>query len=129
MRDNTLKFNDNVTISASTKSAIVDLGKTGAKGVWVEIVHVGVIGGTASQITAQIQYSDSATMAGEANEFGPDLVRKNSTTGFNRAVLCQTRRRYAQIVYTVTGTTPSFTGIYAHVGGPQRDDPAGVNTN
>lgn len=131
MRDTNLIFNSNATIATNTYSAIVSTGKWPVKGVWVEIIHTGVVGGapaTAAQLTANVEYSDSATFAGNAEQ-GPDLVVQQNTTLFRRAKLCQSQRAYARIRYTVSGTTPSFTGIYAHVAsGPQRDDGAGVNT-
>lgn len=128
IRDNKLVFNSNATIGASSYSAIVAWNRTADTGVWVEIVHTGAITGTGPQLTAQLQYSDSATFAGIA-DLGPTIVIQNGTAGFKRAVLCQTRKAYARIAYTVTGTLPSFSGIYAHVvSGPQRDDVPGVNT-
>ena len=131
MRDDNLIFNSNTTISESTYSAILNTGKWPVKGVWVEIIHTGVVGGapaTGAQITANVEYSDSATFAGNAVQ-GPDLVVQQNTAAFRRAKLCQSQLRYARVRYTVTGTSPSFTGIYAHVtSGPARDDGAGVNT-
>jgi len=132
MRDTNLIFNSNATISANGPSAILDMGKWASKGVWVTLAHYGVVGGapaTAAELTAYLEYSDSATFAGQNAARGPDIVRGQNTAGFTRSVLCQSRRRYARIQYVVAGTTPSFTGIYAHVtSGPQRDDTAGVNT-
>jgi len=131
IRDNNLIFNSNATIGASSVSAIVSLQRTPDTGVWVEIVHTGSIFGnpaSGSQMTAQVLYSDNSNFSGIA-DFGPSLVVQQGSAGFKRAVLCQTRKKYARIAYTLTGTTPSFTGIYAHVvSGPQRDDVPSTNT-
>jgi len=133
MRDTNLIFNSNATVSTGTYSAILDIGKWAVKGVWVEILQddSGVVGGapqTGAQITATMQYSDSATFAGQA-DIGPQLVTAQNTAGFRVSKLCQSKRRYARVQYSTTGTSPCFTGIYAHItSGPQRDDAPGVNT-
>lgn len=133
MRDTNLIFNDNASVSTGTYSKILDIGKWAVKGVWVEILQddSGVVGGapaTGSQITATMEYSDSATFAGIPS-VGPQLVNKQNAAGFRMSRLCQSKRRYARIQYTTTGTSPCFTGIYAHItSGPQRDDGPGVNT-
>jgi hypothetical protein len=136
MWDSNLIFSNNKTISASGgehngNSAILDLQKTPATGIWVKIAHTGVVGGapqSAAQLSAKVQFSDSATFLGTVED-GPDLVVNQNTAGFRVAKLCQSQRRYARVFYTMSGTTPSFTGIYAGVvSGPSRDDPAGVNT-
>lgn len=132
MRDTNLVFTSNATISAGTYSSILDVGEWSPKGVWVEIMHTGVVGGSpqaGAQLTATVEYSDSATFA-TVDDVGPRLVDKQNAAGFRVAKLCQSKRRYARIQYTITGTSPCFTGIYAHIAsGPQRDDVSGVNTN
>jgi len=133
MRDTNLIFNSNASVSTGSASAILDIGKWAVKGVWVEILQddSGVVGGapqTAAQLTATMQYSDSATFAGQAS-IGPQLVTAQNTAGFRMSRLCQSKRRYARISYTTTGTSPCFTGIYAHItSGANRDDGPGVNT-
>lgn len=131
MRDNSLIFTSNATISAGTYSSILDVGKWAKEGVWVEILHTGVVGGapqTGAQLTATVEYSDSATFA-TVDDVGPQLVRQQNTAGFRVGKLCQSKRRYARIQYSVFGTSPCFTGIYAHIAsGPQRDDVSGVNS-
>jgi|SRR3990167_3554145 len=131
MLDSQLLFTSNGEVSAGTYSSILDIGKWAAKGVWVEIVHTGVVGGspqTGAQLTATIEYSDSATFA-TVDDVGPRLVGAQNTALFRVSKLCQSKRRYARLQYSVTGTSPCFTGIYAHItSGPQRDDVAGVNS-
>lgn len=126
--DNNLVFNSNIQLGASALSAIVAWNRTPDTGVWVEVSHTGTVTGTGPELTAQIEYSDSATFAG-ISDLGPTIIRQASTAGFKRAVLCQSRKAYARIRWTITGTSPSFTGLYASVvSGPQRDDVPGVNT-
>lgn len=128
MRDNNLIFNSNATITAAVSSAIVTVSKSPDTGFWVEVV-ANASSGTAQELNAQVIYSDSATFAGNPDQ-GPSVVWKdNSTPPFRKAVLCQTRRAYARILWTVGGTSPSFAGVYAHVdSGPERNDVPGVNT-
>lgn len=133
MRDSNLYFTNNGTISASTYSSILDISRWPAKGVWVELAITGGSGAaTAPQLTATVQYSDSSTFA-TTPELGPTLCKEQgaiTTAGFRAAKLCQSKRRYARIQYSVFGTSPCFTGVYAHVTtGPQRDDVGNVNTN
>src|SRR3990167_2983002 len=78
MRDNNLRFSDNATISAGTYSSILDISKWAGKGVWVELVITGGSGAaTAPQLTATVQYSDSATFA-TTDELGPTLVKEQT---------------------------------------------------
>lgn len=129
MRDTNLIFNSNATITANTQSAIMDTSKWPNGGAWVEISQVaGVVQGTAPLLSAQVEYSDSASFAPPI-EAGPEIVAKQATAGFVAAKLCQSQRRYARVKYTVFGTSPTFTGIYAAlVSGPQRDAGPGVNS-
>jgi hypothetical protein len=128
MRDNNLIFNSNATISGSASSAIVAINKAPDTGFWIEVV-ANASSGTAQELNAQVIYSDSSSFAGVA-DFGPSVVWKDSSTPpFRKAVLCQTRKAYARILWTVGGTSPSFAGVYAHVdSGPERNDVPGVNT-
>lgn len=128
MRDNNLIFNSNATITANGLSAIVALNKAPDTGVWVEVV-ANASSGTAQELSGQLLYSDSATFAGNPDQ-GPSVVWKDNTAPpFRKAVLVQTRRAYARIAWTVGGTSPSFTGVYAHVeSGAERNDAPGVNS-
>lgn len=129
MRDTNLVFNSNATITANTQSNILDISKWPNGGAWVEVSQTaGGISGTAPQLSAQVEYSDSATFA-TGVESGPEIIAKATAANFVMAKLCQSQRRYARVKYTVFGTSPSFTGVYAGVvSGPQRDAAPGVNT-
>lgn len=132
MRDTNLVFTANGVISAGTYSAILDISRFAAKGMWIELAITGGSGAaTAPELTAQVQYSDSATFA-TTPELGPTLCKNQgaiTTAGFRAAKLCQSKRRYARIQYSVFGTSPCYTGVYAHITtGPQRDDVSNVNT-
>lgn len=125
MRDQNLRFNTNAQVIASTHSDIVDVGKSGALGLWVELACIGGSSGTAQELLARVQYSDSATFA-SGIEDGPDLVIQQGNPGFRVAKLCQSYRRYWRVQYALSGTSPSFTGLYAGiVTGPQRDNVSG----
>lgn len=123
MRDANLQFSDAATITANGNSSILQVSKSGVKGFWVELVINGTVSGTTPTLDAKIQYSDSPTFASGVED-GPAWPQQ-TVTGLRRALLCQTKRAYARINYVVSGTTPSFGGVSAHVvSGPQRDDNA-----
>lgn len=130
MRDTNLIYSSNKTISgAGTYSSILDDGGQRAHGVWVEFVLSGVVGGapqSGSLLRATLEYSDSSTFA-SGIEKGPAVDIDSTFT--RRAVLSQSKRRYSRVQYSTFGSSPCFTGIYAHIAsGPQVDDVAGVNT-
>jgi len=129
MRDTNLVYTSNKTISAGTYSGILDDGGQRAHGVFVEFVLTGLVGGspqTGSLLRARLEYSDSATFA-SGIEKGAEV---DITSTFTRlAILSQSKRRYSRVQYSTFGSSPCFTGIYAHiVSGPQRDDVPGANT-
>lgn len=122
--DNNLLFSNNGTLTATGNSSIVDVGKWPADGAWVELVVTGAVSGTTPTLDAQIRYSDASDFSSGV-ENGPTWPQVTAT-GFTRALLCQSKRRYARITYTVGGTTPSFGGVTAGiVSGPQNTDVSG----
>lgn len=123
MRDTNLVFSENVTLTATGNSSIVDVGKSPVEGFWVQLAVTGTVSGTSPTLVAKVQYSDASDFSSGVED-GPAWPTVNAT-GYRRALLCQTKRRYARVNYTVGGTSPSFGGVYAHVAsGPNRDDNA-----
>lgn len=136
MRDNNLIFHDGTNFTATVTpvsttrsggSAVLDMGKSGVKGIWVEAVLAAVIVGSGSPtIDVKIQYSDSATFASGVED-GPAFPQLTSSTavGYRRSILCQSKRRYWRALLTKGGTTLTSETLYVHpVSGPQRDDVA-----
>jgi len=136
MRDTNLNFHDGtnftatVTPTSTTRSggsAVLDVGKSGVKGLWVELVLTAAIVGSGSPtIDVKIQYSDSATFA-SGIEDGPAFPQLTGSTaaGYRRSLLCQSKRRYWRALLTKGGTTLTSETLYVDiVTGPQRDDNA-----
>lgn len=123
MFDSNLLFSNAVTLTATGNSTILDISKWPSGGAWVELAVVGTVSGTTPTLDAKVQYSDSPTFASGISD-GPDF-NQITVTDRRQALLCQSKKRYARIAYTVGGTTPSFGGVTAGiVSGPNRDDTA-----
>lgn len=135
MRDTNLIFHDGtnftatVTPTSTTRSggsAVLDVGKSGAKGLWVQLaLTAAVVGSGSPTIDAKIQYSDSATFA-SGIEDGPkftQLVDTGATpAGFRQELLCQSKKRYWRCLLTKGGTTLTSETVLVHaVSGPNRD--------
>lgn len=135
MRDTNLIFHDGTNFTATVTpvsttrsggSAVLDMGKSGVKGFWVQAILAVAIVGAAGTIDAKVQYSDSATFASgiEDGPAFPQLNNTSTTVPYRRSLLCQTKRRYARVLLTKGGTLTTET-LYVHVvSGPQRDDNA-----
>jgi len=136
MRDNNLIFHDGtsftgtVTPNSTTRSggsAVLDVGKSGAEGIWVEADLIALVVGSGSPtVDAKVQYSDSATFASGVED-GPAWPQftPSVASGYRRALLCQSKRRYWRVLLTKGGTTlTSITIQIGIVSGPNRDDNA-----
>jgi len=136
MRDTNLIFHDGTNFTATVTpvsttrsggSAVLDVGKSGINGLWVQIsLYVIIVGSGSPTIDVKIQYSDSATFA-SGIEDGPAFPQLAATTpaGFRRTLLCQSKRRYWRALLTKGGTTLTSEDLRVHVvSGPDRDDTA-----
>jgi hypothetical protein len=136
MRDANLIFHDGtnftatVTPASTTRSggsAVLDMGKSGEKGIWVEAALLAAIVGSGSPtVDAKVQYSDSATFASGVED-GPAFPQftESVAAGYRRAILCQSKRRYWRVLLTKGGTTLTSITLHVHVvSGPNRDDNA-----
>lgn len=133
MRDTNLIFHDGTAFTATVTpvsttrsggSAVLDIGKSGEGGLWVELANTIVITGTGPTIDAKIQYSDSATFA-SGIEDGPAFpqITTSIAAGYRRAILAQSKRRYWRVLLTKGGTTLTLNTVLIHVvSGPNRDD-------
>lgn len=136
MRDANLIFHDGtnftatVTPASTTRSggsAVLDIGKSGYDGLWVQLaLSAAVVGSGSPTIDAKVQYSDSATFASGVED-GPAFPQLTESTavGYRRNLLCQSKRRYWRVLLTKGGTTLTSETVYIHVvSGPNRDDVA-----
>lgn len=136
MRDANLIFHDGtnftatVTPTSTTRSggsAVLDVGKSGIDGLWVELCLPAIVVGSGSPtIDCKMQYSDSATFASgiEDGPAWPQLVPA-TPINYRQSLKCQSKRRYWRILMTKGGTTLTSETILTHiVSGPNRDDVA-----
>lgn len=134
MRDANLIFHDGtnftatVTPASTTRSggsAVLNMGKSGEEGIWVELANTAVMTGSGSPtVDAKIQYSDSPTFA-SGIEDGPAFpqITPSTAAGFRRAIKCQSKRLYWRALLTKGGTTLTTCAIQIYpVSGPNRDD-------
>ena len=135
MRDANLIFHDGtnftgtVTPNSTTRSggsAVLDVGKTPARGIWVEAALEVAIVGTSGTIDVKIQASDSATFASGVEDLGafPQLNNTAIVVPYRRRMLVQTKRRYMRALLTCGGTVTTETLVVSVVSGPNRDDTA-----
>lgn len=134
MRDANQIFHDGTNFTATVTpvsttrsggSAVIDIGKSGECGLWVELtLPVAIVGSGSPTVDAKVQYSDSATFASGVED-GPAFPQLTGSTaaGYRRSLLCQSKRRYWRVLLTKGGTTLTSLTLNAHtVSGPQRDD-------
>lgn len=134
-RDSLLSFHDGtnftgtvtpVSTTRSGGSAVLDVGKSGYKGLWVQASLTAIVVGSGSPtVDAKIQYSDSATFASGVED-GPAFPQYTTATAVGRRALkCQSKRRYWRCLLTKGGTTLTSITLYVDVvSGPNRDDNA-----
>ena len=132
-RDALLSFHDGTNFTATVTpvsttraggSAVLDVGKSGNKGLWVRTTLAVAIVGASGTITVKIQYSDSATFASgiEDGPAFPILNNAGTVVPNRRALLCQSKRRYWRALLTTGGTVTTETLYVDVVSGPERDD-------
>lgn len=114
MYDNNLLFHDAAALNSNGNSSGLNIGKTPAKGVWVEIA-VTAASGTSPTIDFVVQESDDDSTYN-------DLVTFEQITETGRwSRLVQSKKPYLRLNRTLGGTSPSFTVTAGIVSGPQRD--------
>jgi hypothetical protein len=135
MRDANATFHDGTNFTAtitpisttrSGGSAVIDIGKSGEEGVWIELANTAVMTGTVPTVDAKVQYSDSATFASGVED-GPAWPQLTVSTAaaYRRGLMCQSKRRYWRVLLTKGGTTLTTCAIQIYqVSGPNRDDTA-----
>jgi len=115
MFDTSLLFHNAEVLSTSGNSSNVEIRKTPADGVWVEIV-VTAYSGTSPTLDLIIQDSDDGSSFTNIR-----TVPQITTTG-RWYFLVQSKKRYLRLNRTIGGTgSPSFTVTAGVSSGPQRD--------
>jgi hypothetical protein len=118
-------FTSTITPNSTTRSggsAVLDIGKTGAEGLWVQMAENTVIAGSSPTVDIKLQASSSATFASDIEDLG--AFQQVSGTGAIQRVEKKivTKRRYLRAVITVGGTLTTGSIFYIHiVSGPNRD--------
>lgn len=123
--DNSLLFSDDVNLTVTVDSSIIAISKTPAGGVWIGLYATQLATGTSPTLDAKVQYSDSSSFASGVED-GPAFEQLDETnTPYRRHLLVQSKRGFARIAYTLTGTSPVFNNVTSGIAsGPLRDDPA-----
>lgn len=114
MFDSNLLFHNAAALTATGNSSGLDIKKTPADGVWVEIA-VTAVAGTTPTADFKVQESDNDSTYNDVVTF-PQIT----ATG-RHFRLVQSKKRYLRLARTIGGTTPSFTVTAGIVSGIQRD--------
>lgn len=100
---------------ATASTNILDLGKTPADGIEVQLTVPTAPTGTTPTLDAVLQFSSSATFASDVVN-GPAIAQLSGTAAaqvgryyFNGKG--KNKRRYARVNYTLGGTTPAYSGV------------------
>ena len=135
MRDANLIFHDGTNFTATTTpvsttrsggSAVLDVGKSGLRGLPVSVCLAVAIVGASGTIAAKVQYSDSATFASGVED-GPSFPTLNNVAfpvlvPWRQTIICQSKRRYWRVLLTAGGTCTTETLYVQITSGVQRDD-------
>lgn len=113
MFDANLLFYDGVTLTTATGSTVLQIKKTPADGVDVEL-DVTTITGTTGTLDVVVQHSDSSTTGFTTIATFPQIT---TTTG-PRHLRVQTKKPFVKLTPTTGGTSPSFVVTAGIVSGP-----------
>lgn len=117
MFDTNLLFHNAAALTATGNSSGLDVQKTPAGGVWVEIV-VSAVSGTSPTVDFKVQESNDDSTYNDVVTFA-----QITATG-RHARLVQSKKRYLRLARAIGGTTPSFTVTAGIVSGPQQEHTA-----
>lgn len=120
MLDANLLFSTAQVVTATAFSTLaLDLGKTAAGGVWVEVIHTAVTGTTPTlDVTAYTKDTDSAWATTDRKA---GVGQAQVTVAGRHFFRIQSKNRYVKLHYVVDGTSPSFTTTAGIVSGPTQD--------
>jgi hypothetical protein len=139
MRDANLIFHDGtnftstVTPTSLTRtggSAVLDVGKSGVRGLWVSISLAVAIVGSGGTILCNLQYAPDVAFGTAANiRWGFQFPSLNNIAfpalvPWRMSVLAQSNLRYWRILMTTGGTVTTETLYSCIDSGPERDDVA-----
>ena len=110
------------SLTRSGGSAVLDIGKTGIEGLWVQLALTASLTGTSATIDVKLQSSSSSTFASDIEDLGAfqQLVQATSLTPLRVEKQITTKRRYLRAVLTVGGTLSTETLLVHVVSGPNR---------
>lgn len=117
---NNLFSNGQVVTANAMATTELNIAKTSARGVWVEVV-VTAASGTSPTLDIALKEKASASVA--SSDRTVRQFAQMTSTG-RQCFLVQTKQPYVNLSYTVGGTSPSFTVTAGIVSGPQRDSAA-----
>jgi len=124
-------FTSTITPNSLTRSggsAVLDIGKTGMEGLWVQMAITTAVAGSSPTVDIKLQASSSATFASDIEDLGAfkqvtDTVPGAGLGRWEKQIT--TKRRYLRAVITVGGTLTTGSVFWIHVvSGPNRDSVA-----
>jgi hypothetical protein len=102
MLDENLLFHDGAVLTATVNSNSIDLGKTGANGVVVQIASTTVSGSSPTLNTIVQESTNDSTWV--------NLTTFDQVTASERSSrTIQTQKQYVRLSHTIGGSSPSFT--------------------
>lgn len=119
MFDKNQLFYDGVTLTTATTSTIVDVGKTPAHGVGIELAVTSMSSSTGT-LDVVVKESDSTTTGFVTIATFPQVTYTGGTGA--RYMVVQSTKRYLELVPTTGGTSPGFVVTAGVVSGPSRGD-------
>ena len=118
MFDKNLLFYDGVTLTTATTSTILDVGKTPAHGIGIELAVTSMSSSTGT-LDVVVKESDSTTTGFVTIATFPQVTYNNVGA---RYMVVQSTKRYLELVPTTGGTSPGFVVTAGVVSGPSRGD-------
>ena len=116
MFDSSLLFFDNQVISTEAETAYLEINKTPANGIGIEVA--------CSATTSSTGTLDVVVKAGDTTGAVVTVAQfaQITSAGGVRYLVVQTKRKYLALVATPAGTTPGFTIKAGIVSGPPSSD-------
>jgi len=113
--DANLLFYNATTLTTATTSTILDVQKTPANGVPIELAVTSMSSSTGT-LDVVVKASDSTTTGFVTVATFAQVTY--SASGATRHLVVQTKKRYLELVPTTAGTTPGFVVTAGIVSGP-----------
>lgn len=112
--DSNLLFYNGTTLTTATNSTVLDVSKTPAGGIRIELACTATTSSTGT-LDVVVKAGDNTTVASMATIA---TFAQVTSAGGVKYLVAQTKKRYLALVPTTGGTTPGFTVTAGIVSGP-----------